>query len=107
MSYFEKLTRENWGFPWHLFLAGNLASLFFIVGLLIFLYLGILINFEQVIKLAVFSWFGVNAVGISYEAYQKATEGNPRKDFFQDMAANNIGAITILILFSIGISAVL
>jgi len=84
-----KITRENWGFPWHILLALVLAALSGIP----------LLKYTDLQHAVAFSWIIVNVVGIGNEIYEKFTGKNPKKDFWQDVFANNLGwLIGVLIL---------
>jgi hypothetical protein len=75
-EYFYKLTKENWGFPWHIIL----AFLGMRIGLrLIWFDMPYLWN-------CIFLWFLINAIGYVYELIQ-----GKQKDTRQDLIANNIG----------------
>jgi len=86
-----KITKENWGFPWHIIIAMVLAECLFKV------YFRRFDNWH--IPFAIFIvWFVVNAIGLLYEMWQRYLYGNSRTDFWQDMLANNIGFILGVLL---------
>jgi len=89
-----KITRENWGFPWHILLALILTQGLLKAGYKYAPY------FDRLF-LAALAWIFVNAIGLAYEAWQKYHYGNPRRDFWQDMLANNLGFV-VGTLLSIG-----
>lgn len=69
-DFFYNLTKNNWGFPWHIILAwlGTDIAMYFDVHWFICL-------------------FSINVIGFIYERIQN------QKDTAQDLIANNIGCI--------------
>lgn len=82
-----KITRENWGFPWHIILANILTQ----IALCVFMLK------VDILHAIAFSWVTVNAIGLLNEMYQKLKRRNPKKDFWQDMFANNLGWLSALL----------
>lgn len=82
-----KITKENWGFPWHIILA--VLAAYIVHKLLLLADYGFLGLQLAVVFLA------VNIIGLINEKIQKSK----RRDFWQDMIGNNIGiAIYFLIV---------
>ncbi len=76
-----KITKENWGFPWHI----NLALILTQISAFI------LLKFVDFPHTVAFAWVIVNFIGLINEYFEKKKGNNPKKDFWQDMLANNIG----------------
>lgn len=88
-NFFYRLTRDNWGFPWHIIISQNLLRI-----LMIWIPLNL-------------AFTAVFFIGIAYELYQlwKAKKtGDPfamrkqKKDSGLDLAANLIGLFAGLFL---------
>lgn len=78
-----RITKDNWGFPWHIILASILTRL--IMFTLFWFYP------EAPPQIYGIAWLLLNMAGYSYEVYQKRTRGNSARDFWLDMLGNNIG----------------
>jgi hypothetical protein len=89
--FFEKLTRGNWGFPWHIWLSSLAAGFVFV---LIKKWTGH-VAYASAISLAI-----VNLGGLVYEIFQRRQSGNDTPDMIQDLIANNVGAIGQLLILA-------
>jgi hypothetical protein len=89
--FFAKLTRENWGFPWHLIIAQN-ATLF-AMSLIYYIFPSGSFTVPAVIVAIT-----INVIGVSYEIHQIKADPGVKRDSLQDTIANNIG-ITLGLLF--------
>jgi len=87
VKFFRNLTKKNWGFPWHLWLATILAILFF--GLYT-KWLGQIFAWT-----AVLSFLTVMAIGYINEVVDRDKDPT---EFWEDMGANMVGAIAGLAL---------
>jgi hypothetical protein len=85
-KFFSDLTRQNWGFPWHIILADILATGF------LWLYLSVLPAVHLGFYYAV-TWLSTNAIGYAYEVYQAKQDPANKEEFWEDMAANNAGIV--------------
>jgi hypothetical protein len=85
--FFQKLTLENWGFPWHIVIA-------FLLFILVAPVMGLLVPDKY--QAAGITWLIVNIVGYAYEVYQVKTGkmAGYCREFRQDMLANNIGSLS-------------
>ena len=79
--FFFHLTKENWGFPYHIILAIILTK----IVLFAMSFISFPIGYE--FYPSAIAWVTVNLVGYINEVVQKST----RRDFLQDMTGNNIG----------------
>lgn len=83
-KFFYDLTKNNWGFPWHVIEADLLGCVFFSVLYLIktnmvFLWYMIVV------------FFLINVIGYGYEVYQVKKDPSAKEEFWEDMIANNVG----------------
>lgn len=78
-----RITKDNWGFPWHIILAIILTRLTLFA--LFWLYP------QAPPQIYGYAWIIVNVVGYSYEVYEKRKQGGSGRDFWQDTLGNNIG----------------
>jgi hypothetical protein len=92
-SYLRQLTKQNWGFPWHILIAAFLTQVAFIA-----------LEGTMSEPLAILvSLVGVNGLGWLYEEYQIRWAGNTdKKDRLQDLIGNAIGSVAevLLILYT-------
>ena len=94
--FFRNLTKKNWGFPWHLWLATILAIVFLS---LYTKWLGQIFAWT-----AVLSFLTVMAIGYINEVVDKDKDPS---EFWEDMSANAVGAISGILLFRLILWAVL
>ena len=73
-NFFYTLTKDNWGWPYHLIISWFLVEFGFAV-------------FGDIEKVV----FVVFSIGVLYEAYQALKKENDWKDFWQDFIANILG----------------
>ena len=89
-KWLQKITGENWGFPYHIILANFVTTLGFALLNILNAQISMGLKF-------VFIFIGINLVGIIYELWQKKQEQTDRTDMWQDILGNNIGILTGLI----------
>lgn len=91
-KFLERLTRENWGFPWHIILAqaGSMLSLFLLPLLIAGISPALNIIFTALI---------INLVGIVHEIRQNKSGRESRRGSIQDIAANNTGILIAVLEF--------
>ena len=88
--FFFHLTKNNWGFPWHIILATILTKAIIIFFEWLLAHLGVTL-IDQSLKIRMYAWVIVNIVGWVNEIIESKTGNNPKKDLIQDVIGNNIG----------------
>lgn len=89
-KFFYDLTKRNWGWPYHVWIATWLTVLIYGLYLFIFALRG---EIFLPMWYNILTWFTINFIGIGYEIYQARIK-NERKGFWEDIIGNNLGYLT-------------
>ncbi len=96
-EFFEKLKRENWGFPWHIILslAGTVSAIILLRRIFpgISLSLGLIVTF-----------LAINLIGVLHEIMQNKRGQDNRRGSLQDIIANNAGIVLGIGLFLLSVN---
>lgn len=97
-KFFYELTKRNWGWPYHLFLAALGSQFIFGIYFLIFE----VVRMEHFLFMwyAVLTFFTINAIGIAYEIYQAKTNPADKKGSLEDYLGNITGSIIGIAMMS-------